>query len=297
MIFAKIVVLAKPEKRKEVIKRLKSKFRLVVINDDTFEERFSLVLSPLNVFTVFGVSLLIFSAVLISVIAFTPLREFIPGYSDLKTKQLATFAAFKADSLEIKLSQNEQYLENLRRILNNEPTQNFIAEVDEQNIKYDTIQLRKSKEDSLLRQKVENEERFNVMPGIARNETVNIGSVFLFPPISGVLTSSFNPSIKHYGVDIVSNENEVVKATYDGTVIIATWSSEDGYVIQLQHQNDLISVYKHNSTLLKKVGDQIKAGEAIAIVGNSGENSSGPHLHFEIWHKGIPLDPQIFFNF
>lgn len=288
--------MAEPENKK-VIKRLKSKFRLVVINDDTFEEWFSLVLSPLNVFTLVGISALIFASVLVALIAFTPLREFIPGYSDLKTKQLATFAAFKADSLEIKLAQNELYIENVRKILNNEPTNNYMAEVEKEDTKYDTIKLRKSSEDSLLRQKVENEERFNVMPGLTRSESVNIGSVFFFPPIEGVLTSSFNPSIKHYGVDIAGGDNEVVKAALEGTVVISAWSSEDGYVAQIQHKNDLISVYKHNSMLLKKSGDLVKAGEAIAIIGNSGKNTTGHHLHFEIWHKGVALDPQNFIQF
>ena len=149
-----------------------------------------------------------------------------------------------------------------------------------------------------MRQLVENEEKFNVMPGFAREGgATNIGSLFLFPPMKGVLTSSFNPSIKHYGVDIAGEANEAVKSAYDGTVIVATWSSEDGYIIQIQHENDLISVYKHNSTLLKKTGDQVKAGDPIAIVGNSGENTTGPHLHFELWYKGNALDPQNYFNF
>ena len=289
--------MAEPVKNKKVIRRLRSKFGLVVINDDTFEELLSLVLSPLNIFTVIGVSAILFAVLIVSLIAFTPVREFIPGYSDLKTKQLATFAAFKADSLEVKLSQNEKYIENLRKILNNEPTNNFISDVQKDDTKYDTIKLRKSYEDSLLREKVENEDRFNVMPGLARAENVNIGSVFFFPPVSGMLTSSFNPSINHFGVDIAGNENEVVKAALDGTVIISTWSSEDGYVTQIQHKNDLISVYKHNSTLLKKSGEAVKSGEAIAIIGNSGENSTGAHLHFEIWHKGVALDPQNFIQF
>ena len=286
------------EKQKKVIKKLKNKFRLVVINNDTFEERFSLLLTPLNLFTVVGLVVILFSIALVSLIAFTPIREFIPGYSDLATKQIATYAAFKADSLEFELHQNKQYLENIRKILSGEPTNNYIEENQEEDANYDTITLRKSKQDSALRQLVENEEKFNVMPGFAREGgATNIGSLFLFPPMKGVLTSSFNPSIKHYGVDIAGEANEAVKSAYDGTVIVATWSSEDGYIIQIQHENDLISVYKHNSTLLKKTGDQVKAGDPIAIVGNSGENTTGPHLHFELWYKGNALDPQNYFNF
>lgn len=282
----------KAKGKREVIKKLRNKYRLVIINDDTFAEKFSILLTPLNVFTILGLAVIIFSAALISIIAFTPMREYIPGYSDLTVKKRATYAAFKADSLELELALQKQYLENIRMILDGKPTNNFMAERPDSDVNYDTIQLRKSRQDSLLRTQIENEERFNLTAGLDRSSTPNIGSIFLFPPLKGVITSSFNPSIKHYGVDLATEENEAVKSAYDGTVIMATWTSEDGHVIHLQHPNDLISVYKHNSVLLKKVGDQVKAGEAIAIVGNSGENTTGPHLHFELWHKGVPIDPQ-----
>jgi murein DD-endopeptidase MepM/ murein hydrolase activator NlpD len=285
------------KKKKQVIKKLKNKFRLVVINDDTFEERFSILLSPINVFTLTGLLVFLFTSAIVATIAFTPVREFIPGYSDISTKKMAAYAAFKADSLEVKLTVQKQYLDNIKKVLKGEPTNNFISTAENQDINYDTITIRKSKGDSMLRDEIEKQERFNLSPAFSRSQSNDIGSVFLIPPVDGEITSSFNSSIKHYGIDLASNNNEPVIATFEGTVTLSTWSVEDGNVIQLQHANDLISVYKHNAVLLKKPGDVVKAGEAIAIIGNSGENTTGPHLHFELWYKGSPIDPQKFILF
>ena len=285
------------KKKKEVIKKLKNKFRLVVINDDTFEERFSILLSPINVFTLTGLLGFLFTSAIVATIAFTPLRELIPGYSDINTKKMAAYAAFKADSLEVKLNVQKQYLNNIKMVLKGEPTNNFISTTENKDINYDTITIRKSKGDSMLRDEIEKQERFNLSPAFSRSESRDIGSVFLMPPVDGEITSSFNSSIKHYGIDLASNNNEPVIATFEGTVTLSTWSVEDGNIIQLQHANDLISVYKHNAVLLKKPGDVVSAGEAIAIIGNSGENTTGPHLHFELWHKGSPIDPQKFILF
>jgi murein DD-endopeptidase MepM/ murein hydrolase activator NlpD len=124
-----------------------------------------------------------------------------------------------------------------------------------------------------------------------------MSAYFFFAPLNGYITSTFNPREEHFGVDIVGPENEAIKATLEGTVIFASWTNDNGYVIQIQHPNNIISVYKHNSALLKKVGDYVKAGEPIAIIGNSGENTSGPHLHFELWYNGIPINPQEYIIF
>src|SRR5690606_30408556 len=217
-------------------------------------------------------------------IAFTPLREFIPGYSDVKTKKMAAYAAFKADSLEEAINRSQIYLQNIKGVLEGNLINSLYEEPAATSLQYDTIQLRKSKLDSAIRKQVEEEDKFNIVPNVVNTRENDIASFFFFPPISGTITSTFNPSIKHYGIDVAAKENEAVKSVYQGTVILATWSFEDGNVIQIQHPNDLISVYKHNSALLKKTGDSVKPGEVIAIVGNSGENTTGPHLHFELWY-------------
>jgi murein DD-endopeptidase MepM/ murein hydrolase activator NlpD len=164
--------------------------------------------------------------------------------------------------------------------------------------KYDTIHsLKKSSQDSMLRKEIESQDRYTL--GVKDNSSfANNASGFLFfPPAKGTVTNRFDPVTKHYGIDIVANANEAVKSTLDGTVLIANFTSETGYVIGIQHSNNLLSFYKHNSSLLKKPGDFVKAGEVIAIIGNSGELSSGPHLHFELWYNGIALDPRKYISF
>jgi len=149
-----------------------------------------------------------------------------------------------------------------------------------------------------LRVSFENQTKFNLFP---RNEimagNVQIYSQNFFKPLNGIITAKFAPLEKHYGIDIVAPHNDAVKSVLDGTVIMAAWTLETGYVIVIQHAGNLISVYKHNAVLLKQEGDFVKAGEPIAIAGNSGEISTGPHLHFELWYNGNPVNPTNYINF
>lgn len=287
----------KKKSRKKIFHKIKHKSRLVVMNDDTFEEQFSLILSPLNVFTWGGVFLLFFAACLILLIAFTPLREFIPGYADVNTRKMATYAAIKADSVQQALARDSVYLQNIKLILSGQEGITSDTLRNQENVTIENIDLSKSREDSILRNQVEEEERFNVhsREGIGKND---LDKILLFPPLKGLVTSQFNPAIKHFGVDVVpTSEDAAVSAAYSGVVIQSSWTSGEGHVLYIQHSGDLVSVYKHNSVLLKKVGENVKSGEAIAIVGNSGELSSGPHLHFELWHKGAAINPENYIVF
>lgn len=286
--------LKKKGKAKSMIKKMRHKSRLVVLNDDTFEEQFSLILSPLNVFTWGGVFLLIFAVLLTILIAFSPLREFIPGYADVNTRKMATYAAIRADSLQESLSETQMYLDNLKFILSGKKVGEADSSEIKSNLKVDinTISAKPSREDSILRKEVEKEERYNLSGIDKSNSNDPMYNFLLFTPLRGVVSSDFDESIRHFGVDIVPESKDAsVKATYEGIVIQSSWTSEEGHVIYIQHQGNLISAYKHNSVVLKKTGDKVEAGEAIAIVGNSGELSSGPHLHFELWYKGVPVNP------
>jgi murein DD-endopeptidase MepM/ murein hydrolase activator NlpD len=285
------------EKKKKLISKLKSKYRLVVLQDEVFTEKFSMILTPLNVFILLGSVLIILVTLVISLVAFTPLREFIPGYADVNLRRNAMDAAFKADSISFDLENKNAYLQNLLYILQDKiPPSPATSPADSTN-KYDNIQLKKSKSDSLLRQQIESEDKYALTETDEKTQNKSISSFFFFTPLNGTVTASFNSRQAHFGVDITAAENEAIKATVDGTVIFASWTNTEGYVIQIQHSNNLISAYKHNSVLLKKAGDFVKAGEAIAIIGNSGELSSGPHLHFELWYNGIPLNPQEYISF
>ena len=276
----------------KLVTRLQNKFRLVVMNVNTFEEKFSLVLSPLNVFTWGGLIVIVLVLLVSMMLAFTPLREYIPGYADVNTRRNATRAIMRSDSLNRVKDLNDRYLSNLFIILNGGVPDSVGTTIEQDpEANYEMVQAGVSKEDSLLREEMEAQIRFSIPEGEEAGSPNDISNFTFFSPLRGPLTAQFNLQEKHFGVDVVAPRNEAVKATLDGTVVIATWTAETGHVIQIQHENNLISVYKHNSVLLKSAGDRVKAGEPIAIVGESGELSTGPHLHFELWFNGRPIDP------
>ncbi len=281
-------------KKKRLFLKLKNKYRLVVMNDDTFEEKASLRLSPMNVFVVIGSVLLIFIIGIIYLIAFTPLREYIPGYgSEINNRGKLEKLAKKADSLEKELYSKDQFIANFRNVMEgNLPADTFVQRLNVVPARFDTIRnLKVSREDSLLRKQIESGSAYEISVTDKNQLTNSISNFFFFPPLKGTVTNTFDAVGKHYGVDIVAPKNEAVKATLDGTVIFASWTTEAGNVIAVQHTNNLVSVYKHNATLLKKPGDDVKAGEVIAFIGDSGELTTGPHLHFELWYNGRSVNP------
>lgn len=284
------------EKKKNIFNKLKHKYRLSIYNDDTFEEVWFLRLSRLNVFTIVGTILLIFTIGIIVLIAFTPLREFIPGYPDGNMRRNIISNVYKLDSLEHELKVRDRYFESINTIIRGGTPISYESSQDT-TLRYEDITFAKSEHDSILRQQIEEEELFNLSVLSNTSNKTDFTSIHFFPPVKGIVTNPFNPNENHFGTDIVAESNKVVVATLDGTVTMANWTLETGYVIQIQHDNNLISVYKHNSELLKKVGNHVTAGEAIAIIGNSGELSSGPHLHFELWHNGTPIDPEDYIAF
>ena len=290
-------MLISKAKRKKIARILKSKFRFVVMNDQTLEEKFSLRLTPMNIIVVGGSAALMLITLTLYLIAFTPIREYIPGYADVNMRRNLIKMTLKTDSLMQKLNADEKYLSNMLDILNDRADTTLPKKKTGQQL-YDSIQqLNKSVADSQLRWQIENQEQFTLVNNGDKAFSSGIGSYSFFTPLKGNVTSKFSTTQKHYGIDIVSNANEGIKSALDGTVVIANFTSETGYVIGVQHSNNLFTFYKHNSALLKSVGDYVKAGEVIAIIGNSGEFSSGPHLHFELWYNGTPVNPLDYINF
>ncbi|MEM7186021.1 MAG: M23 family metallopeptidase [Bacteroidota bacterium] len=287
--------MTKKRKRGKNIKRkLLHKYRLVVLNEATFEERFSFKLNRLNVFvfsTIFAVFLIAITTILI---AFTPLREYIPGYSSTSLKKQALDLSYKTDSLQQALTVNGQYIASIKKVLTGDvKTSDFnkdsILEAAKQDI--EGIDLTPSRQDSILRDLVSQEDKYNPLTD---NEEVNF---VLFPPVKGDISQDYDPEIKHFAVDVVAVKDSPVKAAADGTVIFSEWTVETGYVIVLTHANNLVTIYKHNASLTKEQGDLVKAGEVIATVGNSGEFTTGPHLHFELWSDGYPINPNNLIDF
>lgn len=280
--------MAEKTKSKKIKSKLLHKYRLVVLNEDTFEERFTFKLNRLNVFIFSFLTAILLISLTTIIIAFTPLREYIPGYSSVALKKKANTLAIKTDSLQQVISINEQYLASIKKVLTGdvhtvEFNKDSILDAAEKDNK--NIDLNPSKEDSLLREKVSLEDKYN--PLVTNTEV----SFVLFPPVKGVISQEFDIKDKHYALDLVTSKDAPVKATADGTVIFAEWNSETGFVIIIDHSNNFLSVYKHNALLTKKQGELVKAGEVIAQVGNTGEQSTGPHLHFELWSDGYPIDP------
>ena len=287
--------MAKKNNKKGKLKeKLTDKYRLVVLNEDTFEERFSLKLSRLNVFVLGGFFSILLIASTILLIAFTPLKEYIPGYSSSALKRKAANLTFEADSLKTKLAILENYTKALKPVLTGdiEPDNIDSIQVEARHRLIDESKLDASKEDSIFREKVESETRFSIQ----KNAQSNVKIVF-FAPLNGTISQSFDASTKHFAVDITAKTGTPIKATADGTVIFSGWTAETGYVIILKHAKDYISVYKHNGNLLKEQGDFVKSGEVIATVGSTGELTTGPHLHFELWNGGYSVNPTNFIDF
>ena len=287
--------MAQKEKRtKKIRKKLLHKYRLVVLNEDTFEERFSFKLNRLNVFVFSSIFTVLLIALTTLLIAFTPLREYIPGYSSTALKKKATDLTYKTDSLQQALAINEQYLASIRKVLTGDVKSvdfNKDSIIEAAQIDPSLVDFTPSREDSLLRAEVAREDKYN--PLVESTEV----SLVLFPPAKGPISEGYNPESRHYAVDIVTTVGAPVKAVADGTVIFAEWTADTGYVILLRHANDLISVYKHNASLTKEQGEPVRAGEVIATAGNTGSLTTGPHLHFELWSDGYPINPTNFIDF
>jgi len=276
--------------------KLSTRYKLVILNEDTLEERASFNLRPLKVFVTVGLTVILLIVLTTILIAFTPLREYIPGYSDVKTKRMLYNLVLKSDSMQNALNARDGYIENIRNIVNGDVPTEVSNKKPVQPAKFDTIKtLKKSAADAALRSEIENSDIYTL--GVSNSNSSGISGFLFFPPMKGTVTNRFNAASKHFGIDIAGNANEAIKATLDGTVILANFTGETGYVIAIQHSNNLLSFYKHNSALLKKAGDFVKAGDVIAVIGNSGELTSGPHLHFELWYNGAALDPQKYVAF
>jgi len=283
--------MSKNDNRKKSTWR--DKYRFTIINDTTFEEIWRIKLTQYNAFLLITALVLFIIGATASLLAFTNLRQIIPGYPDVTMRRNILMSAIRLDSLERELELRDKYFANLNSIISgNEPVGVFTAQ--DTTGSYNRISFRKTPEDSALRAQVENEEKYSLSVGSTSIENItSFAGLHFFPPVKGIISGKFDPGTRHFGTDIVTKPKAPVSAALDGTVIFTGWTMETGFVIEIQHPNNIVSVYKHNANLLKETGDLVRAGEPISIVGDSGElYTSGPHLHFEIWYKGSPLDPE-----
>ena len=280
-------------KKNNIKKRESKNYRLVIQEEKTYKEKFKLKLSRTNVFLTGTFISLIIVSITTSIIFFTPVREYIPGYDTTKMRVQAIKNLERLDSLINQLSINESYLEAVSQTINGEDYKNIYTN-ESQRISVDLSELDMSLrvEDSILRKVVEREDKFNVI----ESETQTL-SLEMSPPVRGIIIESFDVSIKHYGIDIVLKEQTPVKAVADGIVLLSEWTIDSGHTVIVYHKDQFTSIYKHNYLSKVKTGDYVKQGQVVALSGNTGELTSGPHLHFELWDSSGPINPEDFIIF
>ena len=293
----------KASKFRDWFNRAQEKKRIIILDVDNYEEKRSYTTSKFNVFILVSFFTILLGFLTFALISYSSLKNLVPGYpnptqqQEIKNKSIIIDQ--KLTELLSKTEKEKSYINNVMQILNGSIP---INEKDtswkkiKPNANSNTNEI--SSSEKSMREKVQNREKFDidVIPGGALKSEV-LPELLLFPPIKGEITNKMNISSGHFGVDIIAPKNEAVSSILNGTIIYHNWSPTDGHVVHIQHKKNLISIYKHNSEILKEIGDFVESGEPIAIVGNSGEHSTGPHLHFELWHNGYPLDPEIFINF
>lgn len=290
--------LKKPKLRNVSLKKLNRRYDFLMRHDESKKEILGFKLNLLNlVLVIIGIALLLI-IITTFIIAFTPLREYIPGYTDTNLNREVYLLSLRADSLEKEMQKKDVYFDNIKKIVEG---YDFAADSALASLSIyeplpkgvtDTITLKKSVQDSILRAEYEAQNQYNLfgddyLPPAKPSSLVKN----FFVPLNGTILNAFNAEKGHLGVDISSDRDQVINATLEGTVVFSTWSINNGYCIGIQHSDGYFSVYKHNATLLKKEGDYVKAGEAIAILGKSGESEEYEHLHFELWHNGIAVNP------
>ena len=281
------------KKTNKLKEKLTFKYRFVVLNEDTFEERFSFKLNRLNAFILGGIFSVILISLTILFIVYTPLKEYIQGYSSTELQKEATELVYKVDSLNKALSVNDLYIQNIQQVLKGEIQRvTFNKDSVLNQLKIDEIDFAPSAVDSAFREEVEQQDRYSVFQEATRNTDI----VFT-APLKGDITEDYNDREKHFAIDIAVDKDTPVKAVADGTVIFKGFTADTGYVVVLEHNQGFISVYKHNATIFKDQGDLVKSGEVIASAGSTGSFSTASHLHFELWNEGYPVNPSNYINF
>ena len=291
--------MGKEQKENGFFKKLHHKYRLVIMNNETLEEKLSVRLTRFNVFLAIGTVFFLLIVGTIYFIAFTPLREYIPGYADFNTRQVLRELTMRADSLEKDLRQKDLFIMNIRNIVEG---RDLIEEIPDTVSDPDAFligELPRSREDSLLRAEMEMAAEIENAYWTSNEQALlrTPDHFSFYPPITGMITSHFNALKSHFGVDVVADHDEIIKAALDGMVIFSSWTAETGYTLAIQHAHNIISIYKHNSQLLKEQGNFVEAGDPIAIIGDTGLYSTGTHLHFELWFNGIPVNPVDYISF
>lgn len=285
----------KKNKKQGFWKKWLATYRFVILNEETFEERFSYKLNRLNVFLTLSISVVLLIAATFLVISHTQLKEYIPGYDSSELRRQAIRNNDRLDSLLQTLQRNQRYIASVNKVLRGDlDLQELEAQRQYDSLQVDTalVDFPSSRADSLLRADVAKDDKYNLLA--SANQTVPF---VLFPPVTGTISQGYDPSVEHYAVDVVVPRSTPIKAAAEGNVVFAGWTTETGYVVIIDHPYNIITVYKHNASLNVRQGDAVTPGQVIAVVGNTGTMTTGPHLHFELWSDGYALNPTEFIEF
>lgn len=275
--------------RKAFWHNIKFKYKLTIINENTLEEVVGIHVSKLNGLSVLLSACTVIFLIAAAIIAFTPLRNYLPGYMNSEVRSQIVANALRADSLQAALERQSRYVMNIQDILSGQIKADTVQSIDSlTTLRAEKLMERSEKEEE-FRKQYEEKERYNLT---AVTDVRDAAGLIFYRPLRGVMSTGFNPEKRHFGIDLTASPNESILATLDGTVIIAAYTAEWGYVIQIQHPQNFISVYKHCGSLMKQEGETVKGGEVIALVGKSTGGDDQPHLHFELWHKGNPTNPE-----
>ena len=283
------------ELRKKIFQMLKDHYRLIIYNDSTIQTVWSIKLTPIKVLTLGSLGAILLILFTTVIIAYTPLRENIPGYPSTKVRQQIIYNYILVDSLENEIKNRDNYVNKIKNLFEGSVPLEESALTDS-GLKTYNVKFKSSNADSMFKDKLL-EEKLNLSISKNTKRLPSISNIHFFTPLRGLITNKFNQKTDHLAVDIVGQQNARISSVLDGTVFFAGWTMDTGYSIYIQHENNIISAYKHNAELLKEMGDKVKAGDVIAIMGNSGELTTGPHLHFELWYNGTALDPETYIDF
>lgn len=288
------MVNKKKKRSKAFWNNIKFKYKLTIINENTLEEVAGLRVSKLNGISVLLSALAVLFLIAAVIITFTPLRNYLPGYMNSEIRAQVVKNDLRADSLQQLVERQNLYIMNIQDIFRGKIKTDTIQTMDSlTNLRKDSLMERTQREAEFRRQ-YEEAEKYNLTTVTSRAE---VEGLIFYRPTRGMISSPFNAEKKHFATDIAANPGESVLATLDGTVILSAYTAETGYLIEIQHNQGFISVYKHCGSLLKQEGDIVKGGEAIALVGNTGKSGTGSHLHFELWHKGRAVNPELYIVF
>ncbi|WP_288242454.1 M23 family metallopeptidase [uncultured Bacteroides sp.] len=286
--------MVKKKRHKAFWSNIKFKYKLTIINENTLEEVVGIRVSKLNGISVLLSVLTVLFLIAAAIITFTPLRNYLPGYMNSDVRAQVVENALRADSLQQLVERQNLYIMNIQDIFRGTVRVDTVHSMDSLTTVREDSLMERTQREADFRKQYEETEKYNLTSITARPD---IEGLIFYRPTRGMITDKFDADRKHYGTDIAANPGESVLATLDGTVILSTYTAETGYVIEVQHNQDFVSVYKHCGSLLKREGDAVQAGEAIALVGNSGQLTTGPHLHFELWHKGRAVNPEQYIVF